>query len=219
MVQPSAVFAWFDSDPRRALIDFIDGSTEESRIEMLLGIHACRTDPTTVDFMAGLREKAPAEAAAHGAGQAADTAHAVPVWGGANSCRLIGEAASIVQKASRSLHEAAAAGLMSTASPDWERLPVHGKAVASSLADSTATDPGGRGRKRKRVVHSTHTDVDLVIIGAGASGIGCAVQAKAFGIEPSRTLVVDRADRIGATFEQWPAEMRFISPSFNQQVS
>lgn len=215
LVEPAAMLAWFASDPRRGLIEFVDGSTEDSRIEMLLGVHGYRTEASTSEFVASLREKMPAAAAAHDAAHVDERAEPVPLWAGNDSCRLIGEAAAIVQKIDRSLHEAAAAGLMSEASPDWDRLAArHGKGGDRGAAPAA----GGRGQKRKRVVHSIDTDIDLLIIGAGASGIGCAVQAKAFGIEPSRTLIVDRADRIGATFEQWPAEMRFISPSFNQQV-
>jgi hypothetical protein len=62
---------------------------------------------------------------------------------------------------------------------------------------------------------ATHvsTDVDLLIIGAGASGVGCGVMAKSFGVDPSRTLIVERGSAVGSTFDRWPAEMRFITPS------
>ena len=59
---------------------------------------------------------------------------------------------------------------------------------------------------------------DLVIVGAGASGVGCGIMAQRFGIDPARTLVLERGAAAGSTFDQWPAEMRFITPSFNQQA-
>eukprot|EP01052_Picozoa_sp_SAG31_P030431 SAG31_NODE_3120_length_4655_cov_1.886304_3_plen_158_part_00 len=59
---------------------------------------------------------------------------------------------------------------------------------------------------------------DLIIVGAGASGIGCAVMAKEFGVQPGRTLIIERGNAVGSTFEEWPLEMRFITPSFNQQA-
>ena len=78
-------------------------------------------------------------------------------------------------------------------------------------------------RKRKAGVENAEaqdasTDVDLLIIGAGASGIGCGVMAKKFGVDPSKTLIVERGSAVGSTFDKWPAEMRFITPSFNQQA-
>jgi putative flavoprotein involved in K+ transport len=54
-------------------------------------------------------------------------------------------------------------------------------------------------------------DHDVVIVGAGASGIGMAQVLTALGLE--RFLVVDRHE-IGASFRRWPSEMRFITPSF-----
>ena len=68
-------------------------------------------------------------------------------------------------------------------------------------------------------VHGTSTlEVDLLIIGAGACGVGCGVMAETFGIDPSRTLIVERGSAVGSTFDQWPAEMKFITSSFNQQA-
>ena len=61
-------------------------------------------------------------------------------------------------------------------------------------------------------------DADVLIVGAGASGVGTALSlTRAFGLDPSRVRLVDRGDAVGASFRAWPAEMRFISPSFNQQ--
>eukprot|EP01047_Picozoa_sp_COSAG01_P049239 COSAG01_NODE_4863_length_4674_cov_3.016175_2_plen_584_part_00 len=66
--------------------------------------------------------------------------------------------------------------------------------------------------------YDASTEVDLLIIGAGACGVGCGVIAKLFGIDPSKTLIVERGSAVGSTFEKWPAEMHFITPSFNQQA-
>jgi len=60
--------------------------------------------------------------------------------------------------------------------------------------------------------------VDVVVVGAGAAGIGCAVSlTRAFGLDPARVRLLERGDAVGASFRAWPEEMRFISPSFNQQ--
>ena len=59
---------------------------------------------------------------------------------------------------------------------------------------------------------------DVVIVGAGAAGVGCGMTlTKTFGLDPSRVLLLERGDAIGESFRRWPAEMRLISPSFNQQ--
>ena len=61
-------------------------------------------------------------------------------------------------------------------------------------------------------------DIDVVVVGAGAAGIGCAnMLTEIFGLDPSRVLIVERGEGIGTSFRMWPDEMRFISPSFNQQ--
>lgn len=50
----------------------------------------------------------------------------------------------------------------------------------------------------------------VIIVGAGAAGIGTAVVLDRLGID---ILVIDR-NEIGASFARWPKEMRFITPSF-----
>ena len=52
---------------------------------------------------------------------------------------------------------------------------------------------------------------DVVIVGAGAAGVGISSMLKDFGVEK---MVVLERDEIGATFDKWPKEMRFITPSF-----
>ena len=52
---------------------------------------------------------------------------------------------------------------------------------------------------------------DVIIIGAGAAGLGVAIAVMHTGIE--NYLIVDRHE-VGASFAAWPAETRFITPSF-----
>jgi len=53
---------------------------------------------------------------------------------------------------------------------------------------------------------------DVIIVGAGAAGLGCAAALKACGIED--VLLLDKRE-VGAAFASWPAQMRMISPSFH----
>ena len=60
--------------------------------------------------------------------------------------------------------------------------------------------------------------LDVVVVGAGAAGVGTALMLTTmFGLDTSRVLLVERGEEVGETFRRWPDEMRFISPSFNQQ--
>lgn len=52
---------------------------------------------------------------------------------------------------------------------------------------------------------------DVVIVGAGAAGVGMAIALQHVGIE--NYLIVDK-DTVGSSFRSWPAETRFITPSF-----
>lgn len=52
---------------------------------------------------------------------------------------------------------------------------------------------------------------DVVVIGGGAAGVGVSVALQHAGIE---NFVVLERDTIGASFASWPAETRFITPSF-----
>ena len=52
---------------------------------------------------------------------------------------------------------------------------------------------------------------DVVIIGGGAAGIGVAIALRHAGIE---NFVVLERDQVGASFDAWPAQTRFITPSF-----
>jgi len=53
---------------------------------------------------------------------------------------------------------------------------------------------------------------DVVIVGAGAAGIGFGVTLHHLGID--NFAILDRAT-VGASFLRWPRQMRFITPSFN----
>ena len=55
-------------------------------------------------------------------------------------------------------------------------------------------------------------DLEVIIVGAGPAGIGCALALQRAGLE--RLLELE-ADRVGASFRRWPAEMRLITPSFH----
>lgn len=53
--------------------------------------------------------------------------------------------------------------------------------------------------------------MDVLIVGAGPAGIGCALALKACGV---RAQLVD-AEGVGAAFTRWPLQMRLITPSFH----
>ncbi len=57
--------------------------------------------------------------------------------------------------------------------------------------------------------------VDVAVIGAGASGVGIGIALKDFGIQNFALL---EKHKIGASFARWPAEMRFITPSFTSNA-
>ena len=52
---------------------------------------------------------------------------------------------------------------------------------------------------------------DVVIVGAGAAGVGMGVVLQDLGV--GNFTILERHE-VGASFLRWPAEMRFISPSF-----
>ena len=52
---------------------------------------------------------------------------------------------------------------------------------------------------------------DVVVVGAGAAGLGVSVALRHAGIE---NFVVLEREVVGASFAAWPAETRFITPSF-----
>ncbi|NJL50098.1 MAG: NAD(P)-binding domain-containing protein, partial [Leptolyngbyaceae cyanobacterium SM2_5_2] len=52
---------------------------------------------------------------------------------------------------------------------------------------------------------------DVVIVGAGAAGVGFGVVLKELGLE--RFVILER-HQVGASFSRWPEEMHLITPSF-----
>lgn len=59
---------------------------------------------------------------------------------------------------------------------------------------------------------TTNADVfDVVVIGGGAAGVGVSIALQHAGIE---NFVVLERHVVGASFAAWPAETRFITPSF-----
>ena len=53
---------------------------------------------------------------------------------------------------------------------------------------------------------------DVIIVGAGPAGLGCARALQCAGV--TRVLILERST-VGSSFLNWPAEMKFITPSFN----
>ncbi|MBQ4877765.1 NAD(P)-binding domain-containing protein [Pseudoalteromonas luteoviolacea] len=54
---------------------------------------------------------------------------------------------------------------------------------------------------------------EVVIVGAGPAGLGCAALLKQMGIEDEELIVLERGE-VGESFLRWPESMRFITPSF-----
>ncbi len=53
---------------------------------------------------------------------------------------------------------------------------------------------------------------DVVVVGAGAAGVGFGATLRDLGID---NFVILERSAIGASFLRWPQQMRFITPSFN----
>ncbi len=58
--------------------------------------------------------------------------------------------------------------------------------------------------------HSEDKVFDVIIVGAGASGLGVGIVLQKLGID---FLILEK-DSVGSSFRKWPKETRFISPSF-----
>jgi thioredoxin reductase len=56
-----------------------------------------------------------------------------------------------------------------------------------------------------------HESLDVAIVGAGAAGVGVGAVLADLGLDSYAIL---ERDEVGASFQQWPEEMRFITPSF-----
>lgn len=57
----------------------------------------------------------------------------------------------------------------------------------------------------------TNSSYDVVIVGAGPAGVGCAVALQELGLE---NFILLERQQVGASFSRWPAEMKLITPSF-----
>ncbi len=55
-------------------------------------------------------------------------------------------------------------------------------------------------------------DLEVVVVGAGPAGIGCALALRRAGIE---NVLLLEAVSVGASFRRWPEQMRLITPSFH----
>jgi cation diffusion facilitator CzcD-associated flavoprotein CzcO len=54
-------------------------------------------------------------------------------------------------------------------------------------------------------------ELAIAVIGGGAAGVGSGAVLSDLGIEDFALL---EREEVGASFKQWPEEMRFITPSF-----
>ena len=62
------------------------------------------------------------------------------------------------------------------------------------------------------VLESDNSDIfDTIVVGAGAAGIGVGIALAHSGV--GNFVIIDR-DSVGSSFESWPDETRFITPSF-----
>merc|ERR1711871_1677623 len=71
-------------------------------------------------------------------------------------------------------------------------------------------------RDRKSSQEEEDVQVDVIVVGAGPSGIGAASALKDFGVKD--VLVLEGSQEIGGSFVEWPDEMRLITPSFNHNA-
>ena len=72
------------------------------------------------------------------------------------------------------------------------------------------TDTEGHGDGESAPSGNSNT-YDVIVVGAGAAGVGVSIALIHAGVE--NFLIVDR-DTVGASFDSWPAETRFITLSF-----
>lgn len=93
--------------------------------------------------------------------------------------------------------------------PDSDEAANEMAEVAALLQEMPQPDPP------KEVASA---DFDVLVVGAGCAGVGTALMlTETFGLDQSRVVLMERGEEVGETFRRWPEEMRFISPSFNQQ--
>ena len=72
-------------------------------------------------------------------------------------------------------------------------------------------------RTKEEEEDETKDDVfyyDVVIVGAGAAGIGMATALLRGGLDPQRLLILEKGSSVGSSFRNWHSHTRFISPSW-----
>ena len=74
-----------------------------------------------------------------------------------------------------------------------------------------ASDTKGNSKTEDVALMDLSKEFDVIIVGAGAAGIGVGITLEHAGID--NFLIVDR-DTVGSSFTSWPDETRFITPSF-----
>lgn len=67
--------------------------------------------------------------------------------------------------------------------------------------------------KKEDESQNLQVDWDVVVVGAGPAGIGCAYTCQHH-FDIKKLTILERHE-IGASFKRWPKETRFITPSFN----
>lgn len=96
--------------------------------------------------------------------------------------------------------------------PDNEQVKQEKAKVAALLRELTVAYPEAPPEEVAKA------DYDVLVVGAGCSGVGTALMLTAtFGLTKDRVVCIERGAEVGESFRRWPKEMRFISPSFNQQ--
>jgi cation diffusion facilitator CzcD-associated flavoprotein CzcO len=56
---------------------------------------------------------------------------------------------------------------------------------------------------------------DVIVVGAGAAGVGVGMALKGGGVE---SMILLERGAVGESFRRWPQEMRFITPSFTSNA-
>jgi thioredoxin reductase len=56
---------------------------------------------------------------------------------------------------------------------------------------------------------------DVIVVGAGAAGVGVSMALKGVGVE---SMILLERGAVGESFRRWPEEMRFITPSFTSNA-